>query len=160
MKKLIFMLIVFGNLLLFAQGNIHKSPTELKTDQVQYKSFDVISEAIRSLDVSNISTTQIMATDNTITTSADTLSRRYGAATNSLLGIFRFGYVLTIATNDTILFSHDITFPDNRTITLYPNESYTTKFNYITATNKFSNGFYKLLGVNNTAVVRIFMEGF
>lgn len=160
MKKIFLFLVIFGNLILFAQGNIHKETTEIKTDKIQYRSFDKISEAIRSLDVSNISTTEIMVTDNSISTSADTLSRKYGVATNSLLGVFRYGYVLTIATNDTISFSHNIAFPNNKTMTLYPGESYTTKFNFITPTNKFSNGFYKLVGIDNGAIVRIFMEGF
>ena len=158
MKKIfVFLIFIFGFITVFAQNNPNKETREIKTDAVQYKSFDKVIEGLRSLGVEGIATNEFMFTDTTVTTAVDTLAKQFGTNYTNL--IFSYGYVMVISAKDTIQFSHYIDFPSNRTMTLYPNESYTTQFKIINNVNRYYNGYYKVLG-SGTATVRFFLEGF
>ena len=98
-------------------------------------------------------------TDTTTVALIDTLARVYTDSSNSLQsemgGLFDKWYRMTIATDDTLLISTDISFPANKTFKLNPSESWTTeRYNIF----KFPNVYIKS-GYIMPVVYRFSLEG-
>ena len=98
-------------------------------------------------------------TDTTTVALVDTLARVYTDSSNSLqsemYGLFEKWYRMTIAADDTLLISTDISFPSNKTFKLQPSESWTTeRWNIF----KFPNVYIKS-GYVMPVVYRFSLEG-
>jgi len=98
-------------------------------------------------------------TDTTTIALVDTLARVYTDSSNSLQsemgGLFDRWYRMTVAADDTLLISTDISFPANKTFKLQPSESWTTeRWNIF----KFPNVYIKS-GYVMPVVYRFSLEG-